>query len=214
MITEFKKNIAFVCPQCSQATLVAITPFNFSGKRPIGAICRSFFCQNTCVSIKDNGKRYHIEVTCPICGDQHGKDIWKGDMWNKPLISISCPVENTDIFFIGSRKDADKEIKNLQSRLKDYFTNDEDYFEDFCAEGGNEELSELITSAMEGLHFLMDTHSLLCRCGSSNVNATVVDNKIIIRCKKCKSTRCIIPNEEFLSLLCCSERYTFNNHVK
>ncbi len=212
MLTEIQQYATYICPNCGQVTTTLLNPFIFSGRDSINIFCPATNCCTTCINISKQGKGYIIEAACPFCGDVHGKSISRSDFWNKDLITLSCNNAGGDFCFFGSREKIKKAFVRTQQIFEERAAelDESDYFEDFEASDGDPDTGYLISSIMEGLHFMNDIDALSCKCGSHDITLTVVDDTVCIRCKKCGKRKLIEPTDEFLSELSVADSFVFN----
>lgn len=189
MLINLKRIVAYICPFCSNISSKALTVFNFSGRDNIKLICPTHNCHEVCVRISYKNSKYKFEIECPLCGEKHTYTISKENFWNKPLITHKCPATGIDIFFAGEQKYVEEILDENSEVYSDVVDN---LFDDV------EQTFSILYAIIERLHELMKKDLVSCVCGNDDVDLNIINDNIVITCKKCNKSKMIEANEETL----------------
>lgn len=208
MVQNYNRSITYTCPSCGIASTRTLSPFVFSGRKSIAVLCP--VCSIPCLVLHDRKIDYLVEIQCVICGDRHSSQFRKPDLWNNPLLTVDC--DNTDISccFIGDTDQIKEAFRKAQDKLAELESEEEEYFDDYIPEDGDESVGAVIASICEILHMMQYHEVLSCRCGRKNINITVIDDKICVRCNSCGSTKLFEPTDDLLDELYQAESFIFN----
>lgn len=208
MIQKYERSITYICPSCGIATTRTLSPFVFSGRKSIAVLCPT--CSMPCFVLHDKDICYILELQCVICGDKHSTQFRKPDLWNKPLLTLECSNTGISCCFIGDSKQIQEAFNIAKDKLAELELEEAEYFDGYLPEDGDEFAGIRIASICEILH-LMQHHGVLgCRCGRKNINITVIDDKICVRCNSCGSTKLFEPTDDLLDELYQAESFIFN----
>lgn len=208
MIQCYEQHITYICTSCGRAVTRSISPFMFSGHKAVAVLCP--VCMVPCFTIRNADKSYKMEIRCIICSEIHSHEFRKPDLWNKPLLTAKCENTDVDYCFIGHSDEIRSAFEKAQENIAQLQLNEEEYFDDYIPADGNESIGALIAAICESLHILADENALKCRCGSTKINITVIDDTICVHCNSCGSTKLFKPTDDFLDELYQAESFIFN----
>lgn len=192
MLVELKRIVAYICPFCSNISSKVISVFNFSGADKVRLICPTHGCHETCVNIQQKNSNYKLDIECPLCGEKHSYTISRESFWNRPLITYKCPVAGIDIFFAGEREKVEKVLDENTDMYSDII----DDLDDEADESLN-----ILYIMIERLHSMKDNHKILCSCGGEEADLNVVNNNIVLTCRRCKKSKIIETTDENLTMI-------------
>ena len=171
MTIRYERTIAYICPKCTEISVSYINIFTFSGNPSLKLHCDDDTCKTPCVSIHLSKDKYVIDISCPICGENHRHTISKTAFWNKDLISFACPnTIDADIIFIGEDASVLKACDEL------YAEHDDDLPDEYV-------LYELV----EHINNMIYNNKIHCKCGSHTILPTLEDDALTLICDNCDS---------------------------
>ena len=103
MLLNYDRTAACICPFCSSVVEKPVSMFDFSGGTTVEIECDDGGCGEYCAEITPKGKKYKIEVECPVCTERHTFSVMGDNLWNKKITALECPETGMDIFFFGER---------------------------------------------------------------------------------------------------------------
>ena len=192
MLLDYKREVAYICPFCSNPATRRISPFNFSGGSDVNLICPVNGCHEECAAIHRGKKRYRIDIECPLCGETHTHTITPVSFWKAPLVTYKCPESNIDIFYIGESSAVESALMQ-NSGIYDNLSYD--------AEPNTFVQSPLCEKILTIIRNLYENDCILCSCGSDRISAAIYDNKLALTCVRCHKTRYIEFTEETFKML-------------
>lgn len=194
MILELKRVVAYICPICSDIMMKTLDIFSFSGDNIFTLSCSNKLCHTACINILQKKDKYKINISCPICGENHTFIIKKSVFWTKRFFSLKCPVSGIQAFFIGE-KDL---VENAVNEHIKFISEIQDSSDGFDAE--DDELSILYELA-DCIRDLAEDNMVYCTCGCNHITATLDDTKLLLSCDDCNSEKLFFPTEDCLLML-------------
>lgn len=191
MLIKYERILAYICPFCSSLSKSKISAFDFSGAGSKELYCSTAGCHEECGRITKRNNKYRINAECPICGDMHTYSADMTKFWTKPIISYKCPVSGINILFCGEAEEVNCAIEENT----DYYSEIIPDFDD------NSEENTILYEIIDCVHYLQSRNKISCVCGSENIAVQIINNNVVIICKKCKRVRVIETNEHNLAML-------------
>lgn len=179
MVLDYNRFAAYACPFCSMVSRSPISIFDFSGGTPVSLNCAGRGCGEHCVSIVPRGKKYRIDVECPVCMSTHSFFVREDKLWKKGVFTLKCPGSGVDIFFAGTDAEVNAKVLENMEVYSELFS---DCFDD---DGGGDD-EELIMRAMaERLDALVKQRDIKCACGSSDAELSFAGGEFKVTCRSC-----------------------------
>jgi len=193
MLIDTSITIAYKCPSCGSFKFFSISVFAVSYKNIHSLKCD---CNKSEISVARNSSGSFVLVApCIGCGGEHAISIDKNKMLHKEVNIFSCSSTGIEQCFIGKdlavRKKIDKLEKELD-KLIDMFGYD-NYFKN----------TQVMFDSLNKIHDIAEQGNLYCECGNSDIELSLLSDKIYLKCKKCSASRVIyaISNEHLKDIL-------------
>lgn len=201
MIIDLKRIVAYICPFCSGISKRKLDIFQFSGGASLNLVCHTEGCHETCVTVKPRKEKYHIEIECPLCGDNHNFVVSQKTFWEKDLLTYQCPLSAMRIFYIGTHDKVEQALTSDAELL-------EEMSEQFAEE--DDELN-LIYEILECLQQLAGSGKIYCCCGNEHVSMNLDGEQILLTCSRCNRKKTIEISDETLAMLLNAEALVLGN---
>lgn len=205
MVIDLNRYAAAICPECSNAALTPVSPFDVSANRAFTITCISKACNTEHVTIAFKNKKYKITLQCPFCGDTHSFTVAPNKMWGTDLLTLPCPVTGIPAFFFGNQEKVRKGLEGsfsgieqlLKSTMDDIYgindmINDDDFEYDE---------DDILYDILDELHELQCSNSLSCICGSEHISITPVDGSVLLSCRRCRRSKRLDINDQTLAMI-------------
>lgn len=177
MIINRKRLLSYRCPYCGSMQHQLYSIFDFQGGRPVSRVCN---CKRSAVSAyKDAAKNYFFEIPCILCGGMHSFKITKSNLWTKSINSVFCDKTNTEIAFLGEQAKVIKKVGSIEKEIDDLITK----------LGYNDCFSNIriMLEVLNRIHDMAEEGNLICECGSSNVELTLLSDRVKVSCRDCST---------------------------
>lgn len=181
MLVSTQRSLAMRCPLCGRLEINQISLFDFAGRTQLHLSCSCGFERIT-FNIK-KGKAYSLQLPCLICEEVHLIRLSREEMWQQPLIVLSCNTTGQELGYLGTddaiRQLVKKKHDDLESIINDlgfddYFTNPQVMFE-----------------TLSHLHQIAEASKLYCACGNPQIDVEVFPEKLELHCPLCQSLHII-----------------------
>lgn len=189
MIKNFKSTLGYICPICSDITMVEVTPFSLNSDTNGSFTCSSCNRDKECVCITEKGDKYRIQVSCPVCEETHSFVISKNALWSEDIF-FCCPNSGIKIFFFGNEKSVINAINENEKELASLL-------EEFKIEQAEIDLG-ILYPMLDNLHRLLKDKKISCHCGSYEVSPTLDENMLLLVCADCGAEYPIEVSKETL----------------
>lgn len=196
MIIDTNRVAAAICPECSNAVISRISAFSFSGSRPIKVFCPSKNCGCECFTLSKKNGKIKAAISCAFCGGVHVFTIDESKLWNKELLTFSCPEAGIGLFFLGLRENVSEALESTLFCLDEIY----DEVMDELSDTEYEE-DELLYDILDELSALRQNGGLFCVCGSESLSVSVLDGKILISCPRCRRSKLLTLSEQTLAMI-------------
>ncbi len=194
MLLNYDRTAACICPFCSSIVEKSVSMFDFSGGTPVEMNCTDKHCQEHCVDITPRGKKYKIEVECPVCTEKHTFSVVGDALWKKKITTLKCPETGMDIFFFG---DSEKTVQLAEECAALY--------EELAEECAEDSEFTVVNEMLRRLGIMASIGALKCGCGNGKIQAGVTPEGILIACGECGRVKLLPINEQALEELLDSE---------
>ena len=193
MLIDSCRYAVSTCPECAEISKLKINIFDFSGKKCFKVDCPEDECHAPIWEIHTACEKYRITINCPACDEAHTYTMSKRNFWGKKYFSFNCPTWEVGILYFGKddefiEKQMDIQNENINDFLTDFIDVNDSY--------------SLLYELIECINDIALSDNVKCRC-AEHVDATLLveDDKIILKCKNCNSTKTIIPNQQSIDIL-------------
>lgn len=204
MLIDTNRAAAAICPNCSEAVILPVSPFSFSGKRSVSIKCMSKGCNSSCAEISPRNRKFNLSVRCAFCGDIHQFTVDSDKLWKRDIITFPCPHAGIDIFFFGSAQKVHHALEACFSRIENMLkdTAYEIYNGSLFDENGDiYGEDDILYDILDELDELREEGLLSCICGSEAVSINPIDGAILISCPRCRRSKRLEINEQTLSMI-------------
>ena len=191
MIDNLNRFVAYICAECSGISDTKINVFDFSGDIDIKLVCADKQCKCHSGTIAMKNDKMRISLKCPVCTSNHSFTISKNAFWSKDLITFDCTNAGIPIFFAGDEESVISAV-NESEKMFDDFEGQEDLLPD--------EL-KLVLEIFDALHFVLEEHRMICKCGSRNLYPLFESDTMKVVCEDCGNQYPIKPSRELLNML-------------
>lgn len=180
MLIDTNITFAYKCSICGSFKVSHISIFKLSTF--IGRIS-SCGCKKAHLLILKNTRRMLVVSSpCVACGVNHSHvvpllDILKGNC------ELKCPSTMISGCFIGNGSQVIKKVDKMVQSYDELL--DRLGFERSC------ENTQAMYDSINWIHDIALHGSLMCRCGSHDIELTADSDKIGLRCRRCLNTRVI-----------------------
>lgn len=205
MLIDLNRYAAAICPECSNAALTPVSPFDVSVNHTLPITCISKACDTKLVTIAFKNKKYKITLECPFCGDTHSFTVTPNKMWRPDLLTLFCPTTGFPVFFFGEqekvREGLERGFAGIEQLLKS--TLDEVYsINDLINEDDFEyDEDDILYDILDELYELQCGNSLSCICGSEHISITPVDGSVLLSCKRCRRSKRLDIDDKTLAMI-------------
>ncbi|MGI6777350.1 MAG: hypothetical protein ACOX7R_04815 [Acetivibrionales bacterium] len=193
MLIDTSMTIAYKCPSCGSFKFFNISVFEVSYKNLCSFKCD---CNESEVSaIRNSSGNFILSAPCIGCGGEHIINMDMNGILYREVNEYRCPSTGIEQCFIGKdmavRKKIDKLEKELD-KLIDMFGYDS-YFKN----------TQVMFESLNKIHDIAEKGNLYCECGNSDIELSLLSDKIYLKCKKCSASRIIyaISNENLKDIL-------------
>lgn len=196
VLNEKKTTVAYRCPQCGAIVRSMFGAFSLSAdmlrlKCPCGT--------SDMTIVHTNDKKIRLTVPCFVCPTPHSFVVSSQMFFGRELFTLPCAYSGLDICFIGDEdsvveatKESDRELEEL---LGDHT------FEELTSRRSSPfmtdpQIREIVTYVLQDL---TEEGKVYCRCPEGEAGeyeAEILDEEIIVRCKKCGSAA-VVPANSF-----------------
>ena len=187
MLMDSNRIAAATCPECAAISKTKFNIFSFSGKKDVKISCSEDDCATTVWEIREVKDKYKITVHCPACDEVHSYTMSKRNFWGKNFFSFNCPAWDVGILYIGDNETYIDNQMDMQdddiSEMLGNFINVDDNF-------------AIMYDLIECINDLAKTNNVKCGCDTPDVTMLIEENKIILRCKNCNSSKIIYATEK------------------
>lgn len=202
MIIDRKKLLSYRCPDCGSIESHQINVFDIKNGKELNKLCS---CRKSGVGIhRHASKVYTLNIPCIICGETHIYKLSGKKLWANGINCIICDKTNTEIAYIGEHSLVQRQIANfykevdqLADRLgyNDYFFN-----------------VRVMLEVLNRIHDLAENRKLICECGCSHVELTLLPDSIKVRCKYCSTHRFVLAktNKDLLKIKAARDLIIYN----
>ncbi len=175
-MTEEKRFIGFLCPECGKSVIVERTRFQLAAsdtKIPCP-------CGKSELTIRQLGDRCEITVPCALCARDHTAACSNQALLDKPLTTLTCSSSGLPCCHIGGEEDAvftamDKLEQAVDKLVMDAGAGRRGAFLDEIVM--EEVLGELRQIAARG--------GISCQCGSKDYGVKVGFSSVELVCARC-----------------------------
>lgn len=177
MIINRRKLLSYRCPFCGSIQYKSFSIFEFQDDKILNKLCD---CRKSAINAnKDKNGRFTFEVPCIACGDTHKIKITNRNLWFSSINYILCDNTNTEIAYIGEYLEVHNKIDSYEKEIDDLITKlgYNDYFFNI----------RIMLEVLNRIHDLAEEGSLMCECGSTDVELTLLRDRVKIGCKECSA---------------------------
>ena len=196
VLNEKKTTVAYRCLECGAVVRSMFGAFSL-GADMLRLKCPCGGSDMTLVYTKE--KMIRLMVPCFICPNPHSFTVSAQMFFGRELIALSCPYSGLDLCFIGEEDSVIRASEENDRELEELLG--ENSFSDFSA-GRSEgfmtdpQIREIVTYVLQDL---TEEGKIYCRCPEGEqgeYEAEILDEEIIVRCKKCKAAA-VVPANSF-----------------
>lgn len=177
MLYKIASSVAFYCQRCGKIQIFDI-PF-FSGKTENILRCENCSHKIAYVSVKYKG--IEIETHCSVCKNKNSFMYPIKNLKKNSFEKIFCNKDDFELGYIGRRESISEFLDYTQAEYEAVYAND-----DFLNN------QQVLLEAVNRVHDLVKSGSVICPCESHYFSATIEDDAIVLECKNCESFA-IIP---------------------
>lgn len=193
VLDEKKTTVAYRCPECGAIVRSMIGAFSLSAdmmrlKCPCG--------QSDLTIVYTADKKIRIQLPCFICPNPHTYLISRDLFFGRELSALSCAYSGMDICYIGDEEAVIRAAEAGEEELRELLG--ENSFEDLTSHRSNEfmtdpQIREIVTFVIQDLSA---EGKIFCGCeeGEGEYETEILDEEIIVRCKKCMAEARIPAN--------------------
>ncbi len=175
MIIERRKLLSYRCPFCGSVKYEPFSIFDFQRGCKLVRLCN---CRKSALqAYKDRHGRYLFEIPCIACGSIHEVKFSERSLWDRSINCILCDKTNTEISYIGNHTEVHGKVDSFEKEIDEliYRLGYNDYFKNV----------RIMLEVLNKIHDLAEEGSVICECGSSNVELILHSNRVKISCKAC-----------------------------
>lgn len=196
VLNEKKTTVAYRCPECGSVVRSMVGVFTLSADM-MRLKCPCGESDMTMVLTKD--RKVRLTVPCFVCPNPHTYTVSASMFYGKELFSLACPYTGLDVCYVGDEngvieaaKEGDRQLAELLGEMSP---------EDLSGARQSPfmtdpQIREIVTFVVADL---ADEGKIECRCPEGETGeyeAEVLDEEIVVRCKKCGAAA-VIPANSF-----------------
>lgn len=200
MLVDIKRVTASICPECSNASMGAVSIFAFSGNRPMNILCPIKGCRSLLANITPKADKFKISVDCPFCGGVHVHSVKATVFWKSELLRFPCPEIGLSSFFIGTRDSVDKAIRETLAKYSEMYEEAMSGLDDLDGDYAEDE-NDIIYDIADVIYEMRDDGNMSCVCGSEAVSINIIGRRILLSCPRCRRTKTIDATPENLAMV-------------
>lgn len=196
VLNEKKTTVSFRCSACGASVRNMVGVFALSADM-IRLKCPCGGSDMTMVMTKD--KKVRLTVPCLTCPSPHVFTVSSEVFYGRELFALPCPYSGLDLCYIGAEdaviaasKEADRALEEMlgEASIEDVVDSRQSPFMT------DPQIREIVTFVVADL---ADEGMIECRCPegeNGEYEAEVLDEEIVVRCKKCGAAA-VIPANSF-----------------
>ncbi len=193
MIIDTGITIAYKCSACGTFSFFSLSGFKLIRKKEHYFTCR---CKKSSITIcSETAGKLKLTIPCISCGGNHSVLVQRKRMFGNETLVFVCPQTGLEICYIGRDVDVRSKVDILEKKMDeliDMFGYDS-YFKN----------TSVMLDALNRIHDLAEQGNLYCSCGSSDVDLTLLSDRIHLKCKNCSGSTVIYAasNQDLKNIL-------------
>ena len=194
VLDEKKTTVSYRCPECGAFVRSMVGVFTLSAdmmrlKCPCGG--------SDLTMVMSRDRKVRLTVPCLVCPSPHVFTVSAEVFYGRDLFALSCPYSGLDLCFTGTEDEVVAASKDAERELEELLDGKS------VAEVRGEQSSPFLTDPQirEIVTFvvadLADEGKIDCRCPDGepgDYEAEVLDDAIVVRCRKCGAAAVIAAN--------------------
>ncbi|EGO64574.1 hypothetical protein [Acetonema longum] len=172
MIIRTVSTLALYCSHCGRISMYDVSPFTSKDTARQALSCSCGQRHGYLMSTRHG--QFILDLYCVLCEKHHKICITKKYTASQPR-KVYCEEKNLELGIIGDRAQIETVI---EAHAREVNTATDDLMED----------PQVMIDMLNKVHDIAEKGGVICRCGSSQIEADVISNHIVLHCQKCGSS--------------------------
>lgn len=193
MIIDTGITIAYKCSACGTFGFFTVSGFKLIRKQEHCFLCR---CKKSNVILSSvSASKLKLTIPCISCGGTHPVLVNRKSLFRNEALVFVCPQTGLEICFIGGDRDVRSKVDNLEKKLDELINmfGYDSYFKN----------TSVMLDALNRVHDIAEQGNLFCSCGSSDIDLTLLPDRMLLKCKNCAGSTVIYAasNQDLKNIL-------------
>lgn len=175
MVISAMITIALYCPYCGIPHLHDLNRFFLRAcfQQELLCSCGKF----RSVVLSSHRRQWIFQIPCIVCGSDHIVCVDRNALDKGQVVKLYCEKEKLELGLIGQNQLVKQRI--VEQQLAGNRLLRESNFEENAAD------PQLLFAALNRIHDIAEAGGLFCHCGSTNIQALLLNDCIEVKCMAC-----------------------------
>ena len=173
MLEDTMRTVAFFCPTCRKATIIARSAFQLAASRSV-LDCP---CGKSAVELEALGDKLRLKVPCLLCEQLHSFTCSTHAFLHEHIMAFSCVTSGLDCCYVGDEEPVYAAMERLEETI-----------DGLEMEAGAEGVflnPVIMQEVLEELRDIGARGGISCRCGSKAFGMQIQFSAVELQCSAC-----------------------------